>query len=482
MMLKSANLPDPRDPGFKAFESFSRRGFVRLGLGTGLHFGLGGLINAQPAGLKLPTVASSPNKPVRACILIFQYGGPSHIDTFDPKPNAPPEIRGEFQTIGTPIPGLRVTEHLPRLARLADKFALIRSVTHSARLHDSASIHALTGRPLDGPDRELFAPLPQVYPTMGSAVARFVRDANRVPFAALPFTYHNVVPTPSQGGGILGTDSDPLRIEVDSTRREYAVASLAPYQDLGPDRQGARWDLFQTLSGRAPSVDKNDVQKAMYKRAYDLLANESIRAALDLTKEPECVRERYGYDFEPKPSGSAAELGHARQMRGQNLLIARRLVEAGVNFVQVNDFKQQGQNWDAHADGFRQHREALLPMADRSISALIEDLEERGLLDSTLVMVTGEFGRTPKINASAGRDHWPDCYTVLMAGGGVRGGAVYGSSDRQGAYPATFPVTPGDLSATVCWRFGIDPATEIHDQSGRPVRLAAGEPLERLFS
>lgn len=481
-MTSIPEMPNSRDPGFRAFQSLNRRGFVRLGLGTGLYFGAGGLINAQSAGLKLPRVVSSPAKNIRACILVFQYGGPSHIDTFDPKPNAPAEIRGEFKTIGTPVPGLRVTEHVPRLARLADKFALIRSVTHSARLHDSASIHALTGRPLDGPDRELFAPLPQVYPSMGSAVARFVRGGKNVPFAALPFTYHNVVPTPSQGGGILGSDMDPLRIEVDSAKRHYAVDSLAPHQELGPDRQVARWDLFQNLSVSPKKIDNNDVQKAMYRRAYDLLANESIRNALDLTREPESVRERYGYDFEPKPSGSAAELGHARQMRGQNLLVARRLVEAGVSFVQVNDFKQQGQNWDAHADGFRQHKDALLPMADRSISALIEDLEERGLLESTLVMVTGEFGRTPKINPSAGRDHWPDCYTVLLAGGGVRGGAVYGSSDRQGAYPATFPVTPGDLCATVCWRFGIDPATEIHDQTGRPLRLAAGDPLERLFS
>lgn len=482
MMPPYPKFPDPRDPGARAWNSISRRGFIRLGLGTGLHFGMGGLINAQSAGLKLPSVVSSPTRPIRACILIFQYGGPSHIDTFDPKPHAPAEIRGEFKTIATSVPGLRVTEHVPRLARLANKFALVRSVTHSARLHDSASIHALTGRPLDGPDRELFAPLPQIYPSMGSAVARFVRGANRVPFAALPFTYNNVVPTPSQGGGILGADADPLRIEVDPNKRQYAVESLAPSQELGPDRQSARWDLYQSLSAHPHVVDKNDIQKAIYKRAYDLLANEAIRKALDLTREPDAVRERYGYDFEPKPSGSAAELGHARHMRGQNLLVARRLVEAGVNFVQVNDFRQQGQNWDAHADGFRQHKEALLPMADRSISALIEDLGERGLLDSTLVMVTGEFGRTPKINTTGGRDHWPDCYTVLMAGGGVQGGAVYGSSDRQGAYPATFPVTPGDLSATVCWRFGIDPATEIHDQTGRPVRLAAGDPLERLFS
>jgi uncharacterized protein (DUF1501 family) len=180
--------------------------------------------------------------------------------------------------------------------------------------------------------------------------------------------------------------------------------------------------------------------------------------------------------------GNGAEMGYARHMRGQNLLLARRLVEAGVPFVNVYDFKQQGQNWDAHFKCANQHRTHLLPQADRSLSALIEDLDARGLLDSTLVVAMGEFGRTPKINREGGRDHWPDCYTVLLAGGGVRGGAVYGSSDRIGAFPATDPVTPGDLAATIFWRFGLDPAAEIRDQGGRPHRLAEGRPVAKLFA
>ena len=179
--------------------------------------------------------------------------------------------------------------------------------------------------------------------------------------------------------------------------------------------------------------------------------------------------------------GNGAEMGVAQSMRGQNLLLARRLVEAGVPFVNVYDFKQQGQNWDAHFKGANQHKRFLLPPADQSLSALIEDLDARGLLDSTLVVAMGEFGRTPKINKDAGRDHWPHCYTVLLAGGGVQGGAVYGSSDRLGAYPAKDPVTPGDLAATIFWRFGLDPAAEIHDTTGRPYRLATGEPIVKLF-
>ncbi len=218
-------------------------------------------------------------------------------------------------------------------------------------------------------------------------------------------------------------------------------------------------------------------------RAFELIDSAAIRRALAIEEEPAATRERYGYDADPVPvrAGGGAEMAYARKMRGQNLLLARRLVEAGVPFVNVYDCKQQGQNWDAHARCAEQHREFLLPQADRGLSALIEDLDARGLLESTLVVVMGEFGRTPRINANAGRDHWPDCYSALLAGGGCVGGAVYGSSDRLAADPATDPVTPGDLAATIFWRFGFDPAAEIPDRSGRPHRLAAGEPLKRLF-
>ena len=181
-------------------------------------------------------------------------------------------------------------------------------------------------------------------------------------------------------------------------------------------------------------------------------------------------------------SDKAAGLASGRSLRGQNLLMARRLVEAGVPFINVQDFRQQGQNWDSHSDNFNQHRKFLLPQADQALAALIEDLDTRGLLESTLVVALGEFGRTPKINARAGRDHWPDCYTVLLAGGGVSGGRLYGASDRLGAYPAQDPVTPADLAATIYWRFGIAPDTEIHDQTGRPYRLANGSPITGIFA
>ena len=455
----------------------TRRRLLQVGTAGYLGLNLGGLWRAQAAGPTRPTA-----NPVRACILVFYYGGPSHLDTYDLKPAAPAEVRGEFKPIRTTVPGLHVCEYLPHMARVMHKVAVVRSVTHAARLHDSASIHALTGRPLDGPDRELFAPLPQVYPSHGSAIAHQTRDRRAaVPYAALPFTFRNVHDVPCQGGGFLGSAHDPLRIEADPDARRYRIDVLRQPADLDASRNRARRGLLHALE------PANGQTTGLYEKAYRLLESEAVHRALDLTQEPASVRDRYGYDLPPVAvgagggGGNGAEMGYAKQMRGQNLLLARRLVEAGVPFVTVYDFKQQGQNWDAHFQCADQHRRHLLPAADRGLSTLIEDLDQRGLLDSTLVVAMGEFGRTPRINGEAGRDHWPDCYSMLFAGGGVTGGAVYGASDRIGAYPAADPVTPGDLAATIFWRFGLDPAAEVHDQTGRQHRLAAGEPLRRLF-
>jgi len=450
-------------------------------------------VGAGALGLTLPALlhareaakSAVKSKPaIRSCILIFYYGGPSHLDTFDMKPSAPVEVRGEFNPIATTVPGLQVCEHLPRLSRLMHKTALIRSVHHNARLHDSASIHALTGRPLEGPDRELFAPLPQVFPSFGSAVAHFHRDDRReVQFASLPFTFRNVHDVPCQGGGMLGLACDPLRIEADPAARAFQVEVLRRTPDLQSRRLDDRRRLLEQIE---PQIGSRTM-RGLYAQAYRLLESAALQNSLDITREPASVRDRYGFGAEAIAvgegggGGNGAEMGYSRHMRGQSLLLARRLVEAGVPFVNVYDFRQQGQNWDAHFKCANQHKKHLLPQADQSLSALIEDLEARGLLDSTLVVAMGEFGRTPKINREAGRDHWPDCYTVLFTGGGVRGGAVYGASDRIGAFPSTDPVTPGDVAATIYWRFGIDPASEIHDQTGRPYRLADGNALTSMF-
>jgi hypothetical protein len=464
-------------------DSWSRRQWLRTTAVGALGLNLQTLLHAQAAAEGRR--ANSPQR-LRACILLYQYGGPSHLDTFDLKPEAPAEIRGEFRPIATSVPGLRIAEHLPRLAPLMHKVALVRSLHHANRLHDAAGIETLTGRPLEGGDRELFSPLPQFYPSFGSVLGYMWRDRGyEVPCAALPFVFHNVVDVPCQGAGFLGAAFQPFWIEADLPNRAYRADGLSLSADLPHGRLLERRQLLDGLQ-RAGSVSDGAARqfRGFTERAYRLLESPTLARALDLSTESPRTRERYGFystDRAYQGGNGGGGLGMGRTIRGQNLLLARRLVEAGVPFVTVYDYKQQGQNWDAHAFGFEEHRHYLLPPFDQSMSALIEDLEARGLLDSTLVIALGEFGRTPRINREAGRDHWPDCYTVFLAGGGVRGGYVHGASDRIGAYPALNPVTPADLAATIFWRFGIDPAAEVYDQQGRPHRLAEGTPIRGLF-
>jgi hypothetical protein len=479
-MWKAAN-----DRGLR---ELTRRRLLQFGAGAlGLH--CGGLLRARAAVEEQRTPTSRAK--IKSCILIFYYGGPSHLDTFDLKPAAPSDVRGEFKPIATSVPGLHICEHLPRMARWMHKAALIRSVTHRNRLHDSASIEALTGRPSAQGDREEFAPIKQFFPSFGAALHYLRRHLARgVQHAALPFVFHNVIDVPCQGGGLLGTAYDPLLINVDPSSRTYGIGALELPENLSPGRMEQRRRLLDELLRRG--AVKNELAtrevRRYYDRAFDLLGSQSLRRALDLTREDVRLRERYGFGPAPRTvgegggGGNGAELGYGRQMRGQNLLLARRLVEAGVPFVNVYDFRQQGQNWDSHFKVFNQHRTHLLPLADQSLSALIEDLDGRGLLDTTLVVAMGEFGRTPRINKEGGRDHWPDCYSVLLAGGGVKGGYVHGASDRLGAYPALDPVTPADLAATIFWRFGLDPATDIHDLTGRPWKIADGTPIQQLFA
>ncbi len=459
-----------------------RRSLLQLGTTGCLGLSLGALWRAQLASAREDRTIIA-HRPIRACILVFYYGGPSHLDTWDMKPQAPSEIRGSFQSISTSVPGLHICEHLPKMAKWMHKVAVVRSVHHEATLHDSASIHALTGRPLEGPDRELFAQLPQFYPSYGSAVTWSRRDVKyEVPYAALPSVFQNVVPTPCQGGGILGGSFDPMCIDVDVAAKNYRIEALVRRESVDAHRLQQRLNLLESISS-SPHLPES--LSRFYGKAHRLMESTTLRTALDIQRESQATRDRYGYFAAPvatgEVNGGGGELGAAREMRGQNLLMARRLVEAGVPFVNVYDYKQQGQNWDSHVACESQHKQFLLPPADQALSALIEDLDQRGLLDSTLVVAMGEFGRTPKINAQAGRDHWPHCYSIIMAGGGVKGGAVWGASDQHGAYPSRDPVTPGDLAATIYWRFGIDHTTHIYDHFNRPHRLAIGEPIKQLF-
>jgi len=301
----------------------------------------------------------------------------------------------------------------------------------------------------------------------------------------LPFLFHNVIDVPCQGGGFLGTAYDPFRVEVDLDRLAYRAGLMELRADVPRQRLVDRRSLLDELESGRAAIGSPEVARQVrrfYDKAMTLMSSDSLRRSLDIGQESEATRERYGFFESPAGGGgTGAENGFARQMRGQNLLMARRLVEAGVPFINVHDFRQQGQNWDSHANAFPEQKQHLLPQMDHSLAALLEDLEQRGLLDSTLVVALGEFGRTPTINAAAGRDHWPDCYSALLAGGGVKGGFVYGASDGLGAYPALDPMTPADLSATIFWRFGIDPATHLHDLTGRPFPVSEGRPVKKLF-
>lgn len=291
-----------RDPR----EVLTRRRLLEFGLGGYLGLNLGGWCQARVAQDKVAA-----KTPISSCILIFQYGGPSQLDTFDMKPQAPVEVRGEFRPIATSVPGLQICEHLPRMAPLMHKIALVRSVTHQARLHDSAAIHALTGRPLEGPDRELFAPLPQVYPSYGSAVAWLSGARATVPFAALPFTFRNVVDVPCQGGGLLGSALDPLTVEVDPTARSYRVEVLRRAEGLDARRARDRQQLLDSLE--RPSASPSRLRH-FYDQAYRLLDSQAIHHALDITREPLAVRERYGFGAEPVTVGEGGGGGNGAEM------------------------------------------------------------------------------------------------------------------------------------------------------------------------
>ena len=469
------------------FETLAtRRQLLRTVSGGCLGLTLPGLLGARAAVAASGRPGALKTPAIRSCIVVFYYGGPSHLDTFDMKPEGPTEIRGEFRPIASSVPGLPVSEHLPRMARVMDRCAVIRSMHHTNRLHDSASTESLTGRQSPVGDREEFAVLPQFFPCYGAVVSYINRHQQLdIPHAALPWVFHNVVNTPCQGGGFLGKAFDPFQITGDPKTLSYRNQALNRAEALSSDRLSTRRSLLDQIESGFPesaTIPAMRELRLFYRKAYQLLDSRVVEQVLAIEQESAAIRERYGMRKQfQQGGGNGAEKGYGRNLRGQNLLLARRLVEAGVPFVNIYDFKQQGQNWDSHSDNFNQHKKFLLPPADQSLSALIEDLEKRGLLDSTLVVAMGEFGRTPKINGRAGRDHWPDCYSIVLAGGGVKGGYVHGASDRSGAYPIESPVTPADLAATIYWRFGIDPHSEVHDRTGRPWRLADGNPIRELF-
>jgi hypothetical protein len=441
----------------------TRRQLLKIGVLGGLGLALPRLVEAEAAG-------ASRGAKARACILLHQFGGPSHHDTFDPKPEAPAEIRGPFRVIPTSVPGVRFTEHLPRLARLFDRFALVRSIHHRTSAHNSAGYYSLTGqRPLI--DIVTANASATDVPAYGSVVAYL--DAQRgqshsavPPFVSLPtMIADGPFRTPGEFAGFLGKSYDPLFVISDPNSPSFDVRELTLPVEVSVERATDRSAMLRELESLSRLAERSAAVQGMqagHARALDILTSPATQQALDVGREPDRVRNRYG-----------------RTTYGQACLVARRLVEAGVRFVTVYYSAGIG-GWDTHKDNFNTLKNSRLPNTDTAVSALLEDLHERGLLDETLVLWWGEFGRTPKINRDAGRDHWPQCYTVLLAGGGLKGGIAYGASDATGAYPKDNPVKPDDVSATVFSLLGFDPATELRDQLGRPFAISRGEVIGGL--
>lgn len=462
---------------------------------------LGGL---PLAGLTLPRLlateaaAQTPSAKVRparakSCLVIFLEGGPSHIDLWDMKPDAPAEVRGEFQPIATRNPGLWVCEHLPQFARQAHRLAFVRAVHHSITCHNAGTYYMLTGRtPVERGGQFIVGNSPKNFPPYGAVLARLRPSGRALPdFVHIPEFQSNLrVDIAGQSAGFLGAAYDPV-VSGDPSLPGYHVPGLATASDLPGDRLARRDALLHQIDGALNRLGDDPVQDRMdvfRRKALQLVTAPAMRRAFDLSLEPVALGERYGTDPGTDRSLDARKFGGLPHL-GQCMLLARRLIEAGVRLVTLVTGRRLDQSWDLHADSFSLFKRSVLPFFDRSCSALLEDMAERGLLDETLVVFLCEFGRTPRLGYVTsdggaernGRDHWPYCYTVMFAGAGVKEGAIYGASDRMGAYPARDPVTPEDVTATIYAALGIPLNTELRDPTGQRHRLALGEPIQAVL-
>jgi hypothetical protein len=402
-----------------------------------------------------------------SCVFIFLFGGPSHIDLWDMKPAAPAEIRGEFKPIDTIVPGISLCEHLPLLAQRMDQFCLLRSMTHQMPVHGPACSEMYSGRPYFGPPVTDQA-TPEDSPSI--VIPWFTQFAGQDK------------PIAGQTGGRMGEAFRPFLVKGDPSHRDFEVPGLRLPADVPLHRADARHALLKQLETAAQLAARRgavgeELFRNQYATAFAMLSDARAAQAFDLAREPGLVRDRYG-----------------EHKFGQSLLLARRLVEAGISLVTVNwDDETFGDKvspfWDTHNHNFPSLKDRLAPRFDRAFSAFLEDLNQRGLLETTLVVVTGEFGRTPRIgqfvqNAmteKTGRDHWPNAFTVLLAGGGVRGGQVYGATTSNGGYVKDNPVSPADLSATILHHLGIDSTQEYWDHFQQiPRKLSEGRPLRNL--
>ena len=447
-------------------DGMSRRAMLRIG-------------GLAPLGLSLSSLLGASGEArgsfgrAKRCLMIFMWGGPSHIDLFDMKPHAPSEVRGIFKPIASKVPGIRISELLPNLARHTDKLGFIRSVTHSDSNHSTGAHWMLTGHkhPLA---KENFGARPTDYPHMGSVISKLAPVKNGLPtFVALPQVIGTTAGfvTPGQNGGFLGRRFDPFVIDEHPHKPDFKVPGMRPTEGLDAGRIRARVGLSRRFDDFrrdiTATLDHADLD-AVNQRAYNLLTSPKVAAAFNLAAEGKAERERYGM-----------------QPFGQSLLMARRLLESGVKMVTVYWHRQEPPkqySWDTHADNFNQLKDRLVPQIDQPLAHLLDDFKKRGLLDDTLIVWNSEFGRTPRVNKKAGRDHWGKCNTLWMAGAGVPGGQLYGKSDKTAAEPVENPVSPSEIAATIYHLLGLDPARQIRDQLQRPFPLAEAEPLLQYLS
>jgi uncharacterized protein (DUF1501 family) len=456
-----------------------RRDVLRAG-GLGLFgLGLGDLLGARAQAEATPQPAGSFGR-AKACILLFMWGGPAQQDTWDLKPLAPVEMRGEFKPVSTKVPGIHICEHFPQLAQRTDKLAIVRSVTHGDVNHTTATSYLLTGQPPAPGDQRAD------WPNIGAVLSRLGRGRDPLPpFVSMRPKLENDVPrfveeSHGQSAGWLGAAMDPLSIDANPAGADYRVGNFNLPTEISVSRLDNRRALLADLNEQLRRQSQAASLGAMdrhVERAFDILHSASAGGAFDLTQEPDAMRDRYG-----------------RNPHGQSVLQARRLVERGVPLVTVfwpsDGIKNVSVYWDTHSRNFIDLKDRLMPPSDQAFSALLDDLSERGMLDETLIVWTGEFGRTPKVgqrNSDAGagrdgRDHWPGCFTTVLAGGGVRGGQVYGSSDRYAAYPASNPVAPVDLVATAYHLLGVPEHQTLPDAQGRPLVICPGSPVRALYS
>ena len=440
-----------------------------------LQTGLGGIGLTLPAWLSLQTQAQAAGLAntgrAKRCIILFCWGGISHHESWDPKPNAPKEVRGEFDPIPTVVPGIRIGEHLPLLAQQTDKLAIVRSIHHRSSAHGMGMYWNMTGHPRPAPEVVGNHPPSRAdWPSLPAMVSQF-RDAPAgVPSAVrLPYPLvDNGTLQSGEYGGWLGPSADPI---VMKTPRGTAFGGVSrdlgsPVLDYGAGlndaRLNARRDLLQGIERKQAASAGFDHFRDL---AFDMLLSSQVRRAFNLDEEPQHIQEAYG-----------------SHICGQSVLLARRLMESGVPITTVccaaGDLNgSKGDHWDTHAQNFNRLKNTMLPSFDRPAAALIQDLSDRGQLDETLVVFLTEFGRTPKINGAAGRDHYPHAYSVVLAGGGIRGGQVYGSSDKLGAHPQTLACGPNDLHATIFSALGIPLNSTLKDALGRPHHITDGKAL-----